>query len=57
MCINTKYRTDLEALNDLKGTKSSSTRKYICPSCDMSVRATKAVNIQCNDCDCLMVED
>lgn len=30
--------------------KKSSTRKYICPSCGQSVRATKAVNILCGDC-------
>ena len=31
--------------------KKSSTRKYICPCCGMSVRATRAVNIACLDCD------
>ena len=30
--------------------KPSSTRKYICPCCGLSVRATKAVNIGCLDC-------
>lgn len=30
--------------------KPSSTRKYICPKCGMSVRATKTVNIACIDC-------
>ena len=30
--------------------KKSSTRKYICPTCGQSVRATKAVNILCGDC-------
>lgn len=30
--------------------KKSSTRKYICPSCKMSVRATREVNILCGDC-------
>ena len=30
--------------------KPSSTRKYICPCCGMSVRATRAVNIACLDC-------
>ncbi len=30
--------------------KPSSTRKYICPCCGNSVRATKAVNIGCLDC-------
>ena len=31
--------------------KKSSTRKYLCPCCGMSVRATKAVNVACMDCD------
>lgn len=30
--------------------KPSSTRKYICPCCGNSVRATKDVNIICGDC-------
>ena len=30
--------------------RPSSTRKYICPCCGMSVRATKVVNIACMDC-------
>ena len=38
------------------GKKSSSTRKYVCPSCGMSVRATREVNIGCLDCDCQMEE-
>ena len=33
------------------GRKPSSTRKYACPCCGMSVRATKAVNIACMDCN------
>ena len=35
--------------------KPSSTRKYICPCCGMSVRATRAVNIACLDCSEQMV--
>lgn len=35
--------------------KKSSTRKYICPCCGMSVRATRAVNIICGDCKETMV--
>ena len=31
--------------------KKSSTRKYICPCCGMSVRATRSVNIACLDCN------
>ena len=30
--------------------KPSSTRKYICPCCKMSVRATRVVRIACMDC-------
>lgn len=35
--------------------RPSSTRKYICPCCGNSVRATKAVNIACLDCNVQMV--
>ena len=35
--------------------KRSSTRKYICPCCGMSVRATRAVNVACLDCDMQLV--
>lgn len=31
--------------------KGSSTRKYVCPCCGQSVRATKQVNIMCLDCN------
>ena len=33
------------------GNKKSSTRKYICPCCGMSVRATRFVNVVCLDCN------
>ena len=36
--------------------RTSSTRKYICPCCGMSVRATRTVRIACMDCDEQMVE-
>ena len=36
-------------------TKPSSTRKYFCPCCHNSVRATKFVNIACLDCNEIMV--
>ena len=35
--------------------RPSSTRKYICPVCGQSVRATKTVNIACVDCQEAMV--
>ena len=43
----------------LKGqrVKTSSTRKYICPCCGQSVRATKVVNIKCADCNEFMQEE
>ena len=37
--------------------KSSSTRKYVCPCCHTSVRATKEVNIMCADCDEYMIQE
>lgn len=37
-------------------TKPSSTRKYICPCCGMSIRATRSVRIACMDCDRQMLE-
>lgn len=33
-----------------KNKKPSSTRKYVCPICGQSIRATKEVNIICGDC-------
>lgn len=39
----------------MKPKKPSSTRKYICPVCGNSVRATKDVNILCLDC-CMQME-
>lgn len=38
------------------GKRPSSTRKYICPCCGMSVRATREVNIMCGDCKETMVK-
>lgn len=36
---------------DEGGKKQSSTRKYVCPECGMSVRATREVRIACIECD------
>lgn len=36
--------------------RTSSTRKYVCPCCGNSVRATKAINIACLDCNRQMLE-
>lgn len=40
-----------------KPKKKSSTRKYICPACGMSVRATREVHIICGDCFCEMEQE
>lgn len=34
----------------IKPVRKCSTRKYICPNCNMSVRATKYVYIICGNC-------
>lgn len=47
------YRQHFESTLTKK--KKSSTRKYVCPCCGMSVRATKTVNVMCNDCGEVMV--
>ncbi|MTD40104.1 SprT-like family protein [Erwinia sp. CPCC 100877] len=39
----------------IKGSKKSSTRKYVCLSCNQTVRATKEVNILCGNCKQVMV--
>ena len=39
------------------GKRPSSTRKYVCPCCGMSVRATKDVNIMCGDCKETMIKE
>ena len=36
---------------DGEAPRRSSSRKYACPCCGMSVRATRAVNIACLDCE------
>jgi len=40
---------------DAKAKKKSSTRKYCCPCCGTSVRATKEVHILCAECEQEMV--
>lgn len=46
--------TDSDTAPGSVAKKPSSTRKYQCPNCKNSVRATKAVNIICADCSELM---
>ena len=38
-------------------THKSSTRKWICPECNITVRSTKEVNIMCMDCNCQLEEN
>lgn len=47
----------LGASGGTTGKKKSSTRKYICPVCGTSVRATRFVNVGCLDCQAVMVLD
>ena len=51
---NVIYRSPLSTNTTVK---SSSTRKYVCPCCHTSVRATKEVNIMCADCNEYMIEE
>lgn len=51
---NVIYRSPLSTNTTIK---SSSTRKYVCPCCHTSVRATKQVNIMCADCNEYMIEE
>ena len=37
--------------------KKSSTRKYVCPKCGLSVRATKVVRIACMDCGNIQLKE
>lgn len=41
---------------DAEGKKKSSTRKYACPKCGQSIRATKEVHIACVDCGNVQME-
>jgi hypothetical protein len=42
---------------DEPGKKRQSYRKYICPQCGMTVRATKDVNVKCGDCNIEMQKE
>ena len=41
----------------VKRVRDVSVRKYVCPDCEASVRATKAVNVVCGDCNKQMKEE
>ncbi|PWM74474.1 MAG: hypothetical protein DBX59_03555 [Bacillota bacterium] len=59
LALFAKEHTFIYRLPDCKGlkVKSSSTRKYACPICGISVRATKQIRVMCVDCETVMVED
>lgn len=40
-----------DGMNPIKVKKPSSTRKYICPCCGNSFRATKSIRVLCMDCN------
>ena len=40
-----------------KRVRNVSVRKYVCPDCEVIVRATKAVNVVCGDCNKQMQEE
>ena len=46
-----------EMLIKPKRVRDVSIRKYVCPYCESSVRATKAVNVVCGDCNQKMQEE
>jgi rubrerythrin len=57
-----KIKSHVKTLTKIKrnepvniNTKKSNVRKYVCPICGNSVRATKEVNIICGDCNAQMI--
>ncbi|MDY3827951.1 MAG: SprT-like domain-containing protein [Clostridium sp.] len=49
--VGTTTTTTPTSTNTPKVRKPSSTRKYICPCCGNSFRATKQINVLCMDCN------
>lgn len=47
---------DAKGSTDAEGKKKSSTRKYVCPKCGISIRATKEIRIACIDCGNIQME-
>ena len=54
LCRDERKRNEKGNMVAGKELKKSSTRKYVCPKCRDSVRATKIKNIICGDCDMKM---
>jgi len=44
---------EIDAVEELR---PSSTRKYVCPLCKTSIRATKDVRVRCDDCNVLFIK-
>lgn len=49
--------TSVVATSGGKSKPKNSTRKYLCPMCGISVRATKDVEIMCKQCMCDMLKE
>lgn len=54
--LNRGELIDIKTKGDKKEKAKTSTRKYICPACGNSVRATKDLNIMCMDCKRQMIK-
>lgn len=52
--VNLARQGQLSFSGGSNGRTKSNVRKYQCPECGCSVRATKTVNIACLDCNCPM---
>ena len=44
------YRTPMAVAESTTVKKKSSSRKYICPCCEQSIRATKEIKVLCGEC-------
>lgn len=44
------HRTKIAKVDGKKAKKTSSSRKYICPLCGQSIRATKELRVLCGEC-------
>ena len=53
--FNTRFLLHRKAAPTRAKKAAQSSRKYICPLCEMTVRATKEVNIMCGDCGETMI--
>lgn len=49
------HRIGSAMAEETKPVKKSSSRKYVCPVCGISARATKEIHIMCTDCNEVMI--